>query len=695
MSGTTVVAPERPGKPPAGPSAQARFRPELQGVRALASVLVVVYHVWFDRISGGVDVFFLVSGFLITGQLYRALLRGRIELRATWGRMIKRLFPAAMTVLLTVVVLSQLLLPQDRWFQTIREVVASALFYENWQLAADSVDYFAQHNSASLVQHFWSLSIQGQFYLLWPLLFVGLGLLVRRLGWSLRRTVNLLLIVLFAASLAYSVYLTAADQPLAYFHGLTRVWEFALGGLMAMFLDQVTLPRLLRIVLGWIGVAGLVLCGVLLEVDSVFPGWIALWPTLSAGLVLVAGQTESVLGADRWLSSKFLGYVGNLSFSLYLWHWPVLVFYLIVRDRVAVGLLGGTFVVGVSFLLSILTYHLIENPIRLSKIGTAKQWGAYRFGVLALAPVLVASGVWQGVSSARANYEIAIGDPDHPGAVAHAPGFVYRGASSPSIVPPTVKLADDWARTPPDQCSISPRNKELQICTESPEGPCGEAGGARRGFAHPAVPRVVPARGDLRRLAGLDHVEGCVPVLVRFRADAGRPALPRLEQGGHRRTARHAPGRGDHARHHQRQAGAERDDAEGLRRRLGHAGQSGHPGRGRARQPALHVQHGQLRRAEEPGRPVVLGAAVRRGGRDAVVGAGRRRPGQRDFPGLHRLLLRPEALPRGGRERAGLHGRQPPVRDLQHDTRADRGQTAQTSPAVVTAREAGTDEFGD
>ncbi|MER6875255.1 acyltransferase, partial [Amycolatopsis sp. NPDC000673] len=274
MSGSTVVAPERPGNPPAGPSAQARFRPELQGVRALASVLVVVYHVWFDRISGGVDVFFLVSGFLITGQLYRALLRGRIELRATWGRMIKRLFPAAMTVLLTVVVVSQLLLPQDRWFQTIREVVASALFYENWQLAADSVDYFAQHNSASLVQHFWSLSIQGQFYLVWPLLFVGLGLLVRRLGWSLRGTVNLLLIVLFAASLAYSVYLTKADQPLAYFHGLTRVWEFALGGLMAMFLDQVTLPRLLRIVLGWVGVAGLVLCGVLLEVDSVFPGWI-------------------------------------------------------------------------------------------------------------------------------------------------------------------------------------------------------------------------------------------------------------------------------------------------------------------------------------------------------------------------------------------------------------------------------------
>ncbi|RJQ80043.1 acyltransferase family protein [Amycolatopsis panacis] len=470
MSGTTVAAPQRPGRP-APPDAQARFRPELQGLRALASLLVVVYHVWLDRISGGVDVFFLVSGFLITGQLYRALLRGRIRLRETWGRMIKRLFPAAMTVLLAVVVISTLLLPEDRWFQTIREVFASALFYENWQLASDSVDYFAQHNSASVVQHFWSLSIQGEFYLLWPILFVGLGLLVRRLGWSLRRIVSVLLVVLFTASLAFSVYLTAVDQPLAYFHGLTRVWEFALGGLMAMFLDSVTLPRALRVLLGWLGVAGLVLCGIVLRIDSVFPGWIALWPTLSAGLVLVAGQTGTPLGTDRWLSSKPLGYLGKLSFSLYLWHWPVLVFYLVARDRPAVGVLGGAVVIGASFLLSILTYHLIENPIRLSKIGTVKRWGAYRFGVLALIPVLLACLAWSWVGTAQANFEIEVGDPDHPGAVAHSPGFIYEGSPSPSLVPPTLALPDDWAGITDDKCKMSPRNKELKVCTQNPLGP--------------------------------------------------------------------------------------------------------------------------------------------------------------------------------------------------------------------------------
>ena len=171
-------AADRPASDTAVP--QRRFRPELQGLRALAVFLVVVYHVWLGRISGGVDVFFLISGFLITGQLYRARSRGGIEFRPMWGRMIKRLFPATLTVLAAVIVLSLVLLPEYRWFQTIREVVAAALYAENWQLAADSVDYFAQHNAASLVQHFWSLSIQGQFYVVWPLLVALVGLVAVR-----------------------------------------------------------------------------------------------------------------------------------------------------------------------------------------------------------------------------------------------------------------------------------------------------------------------------------------------------------------------------------------------------------------------------------------------------------------------------------------------------------------------------------
>ncbi|MDQ3887509.1 MAG: acyltransferase, partial [Actinomycetota bacterium] len=159
-----------PATPPAAradalPQGQRRYRPEVQGLRALAVTLVVVYHVWLGRVSGGVDVFFVISGFLVTAQLVRAADNGRVALRPLWGRMIIRLAPAATVALIVICVAAVLILPQNRWPQTIREIGASALYVENWLLATDSVDYYAQNSTASVVQHFWSLSIQGQFYL--------------------------------------------------------------------------------------------------------------------------------------------------------------------------------------------------------------------------------------------------------------------------------------------------------------------------------------------------------------------------------------------------------------------------------------------------------------------------------------------------------------------------------------------------
>ncbi|WP_228713921.1 acyltransferase family protein [Prauserella endophytica] len=449
---------------------QTRFRPELQGLRALAAVLVVIYHVWLGRISGGVDVFFLVSGFLITGQLYRASVRGRIAFQPMWGRMIKRLFPAAMTVLLATVVLGYLLLPEGRWFQTIREVVAAALFVENWQLAADSADYFAQHDQASVVQHFWSLSIQGQFYLVWPVLVALVVLAARRAGWSLRRSLAGALGIVFAVSLAYSVWLTAVDQPFAYFMSLTRVWEFALGGLLALVIDVIVLPVAVRWVLGWLGVAALVACGLVLQVGTVFPGYAALWPTLAAALVLVAGTTGSPVGADRFLSARPLAYLGNLSYALYLWHWPILLFYLAARDQEEVGLRGGALVIGVSLVLAALTYHLVENPVRDAKFGTYTRWGAYRFGAAALVPVLVAAGGWQFVSQQRSAFTFVPDDPAYPGAKALAGGSAAPAGQQVPLMPPFAALPDQFAFFEEHECDESDRHPELVVCATSTMG---------------------------------------------------------------------------------------------------------------------------------------------------------------------------------------------------------------------------------
>jgi len=441
------------------------YRPELQGLRALAVVLVVVYHVWLNRVSGGVDVFFVISGFLLTAQVVRATGRGRVEFRPLWGRMIKRLFPAALTVLVAVMVASILIVPESRWYQTIREVVAAALYLENWQLAADSTDYFAQNNTASVVQHFWSLSIQGQLFVAWPLLIVLIAFLARRFGGGLRTWVALAIGAIGAASLTYSVVLTAAHQQLAYFHTLTRVWEFVLGGLLALFVDSVALPKLVRVVLGWAGVVGLVLCGLVLQVGTVFPGYAALWPTLCAVLVLLAGTTGSAVGADRILGSRPVRYVGDLSYALYLWHWPVLLFYLTYRNQPEVALRGGAVIIAISFGLAVLTHHLIEEPARKSRFGEPTGWGAYRFGAVLLVAALGAAVAWQGYTDRRAEFAISVDDPNHPGAAAQYPGFRYRGEPNVEPLPPLVALPHEWASAEGMDCE--PNNT---VCTQRPAG---------------------------------------------------------------------------------------------------------------------------------------------------------------------------------------------------------------------------------
>jgi peptidoglycan/LPS O-acetylase OafA/YrhL len=417
------------------------FRPELQGLRALAVALVVAYHVWFNRVSGGVDVFFLISGFLLTGQLLRAAGRGPLHPVRRWGRTVLRLLPAMAVVLFTTVLAGAALLPEGRWYQTVREVVAAVVFLENWQLAADSVDYTARHNVASVVQHFWSLSVQGQFFLAWPLLVAVIALAARGIPGRLHAQLTVALLALYLASLAYSIDLTAANQPLAYFHSLTRLWEFALGGLLALWIDSVALSRGVRVLAGWIGVLGLISCGLVLQASTVFPGFAALWPTGCAALVLVAGTTGSPGGVDRVLASRPAQYLGSLSYTLYLWHWPVLVLYLVARDREQVGLVGGLGVIGFSLVLSALTHHLVEQPVLDARIGVR---GSYRVAAVALSAVVLAAAGWQVVAVQQAVPRGVVGDLHHPGAAALDTAFTGAETPEASLLPPPVTVYDDW-----------------------------------------------------------------------------------------------------------------------------------------------------------------------------------------------------------------------------------------------------------
>ena len=480
-----------------------------------------------------------------------------------------RLVPAMAVVLIATVVASAMLLPEGRWPQTVREVAAAALFLENWQLAADAVDYAARNNMTSVVQHFWSLSIQGQFYLLWPLLVAVIALSSRGAPQRLRRRLTLATAVVFAVSLLHSIALTATNQPLAYFHTLTRLWEFALGGLLALHIDAIRLSHRVRLTLGWVGVVGLLLCGAVLPGAAVFPGVAALWPTGCAALVLLAGVTGSARSADRLLTYRPVQYLGELSYPLFLWHWPILVLYLVSSGREQVGLASGLGIIALSLVLAVLTHHLVEQPLRRKPISIR---AGYRLGALATAVVLLAAGVWQLDTIRRAATAEPVGADRHPGAVALASGPVDLAP----LQPPPVTVYEDWVRIEHWDCrpmSGFPTN----ACAQPVEG-------------EPTRRIVVVGDSHIQQLSGAlipiaqRHgwqltaiVRGACPFSTASEVEPDEPRLPGLERRRGRRDRPAPPGRGGHPRDPQRPHRLDRADPARLRGAVGAARSAGHP----------------------------------------------------------------------------------------------------------------------
>ena len=243
-----------------------KFLPEVQGLRALAVLMVVAYHVWFGRISGGVDIFLLISAFLLTGQFTRRLENGKaLELFKYWAHLFKRLLPLITVTLLVTLAATFLFLPETSWNSIFGQSWASLFYYQNWFLAAESVDYYVQdHSLASPLQHFWSLSIQGQIFILWPLIFAAAALIARRGKLKIRPLLMYMFGTVFVVSLVFSIITTHTNQAFAYFDTRTRLWEFALGSLLALVLPLLKFGRTTRIILGWLGVAAMLSCGLIL-----------------------------------------------------------------------------------------------------------------------------------------------------------------------------------------------------------------------------------------------------------------------------------------------------------------------------------------------------------------------------------------------------------------------------------------------
>ena len=340
------------------------FRPDLQGLRAIAVIAVLIFHVWPKIFKGGfvgVDVFFVISGYLITSLIVGEIEKeGRLDLMRFWARRMLRLLPAASLVLIAALAGTLFFLPRTEWLNTAGHVLASALYAENWALVAQAVDYWAQAVAPSPVQHYWSLSIEEQFYFVWPPLLALVGFLGRVRRGSVRIYAGILILGIFGCSLYFSLF----PKPWLgtdYFTTATRAWELALGALIAVAATKINVAPAARAVMGWFGLAAVVAAVAIINEKMRFPGWIALVPTVGTALLLISG--DAPFSPYRLLALKSLQYIGDISYSLYLWHWPLIVFFKPFGEDFR-HKYDPAIILAATLILAIISKYLVEDPFR-------------------------------------------------------------------------------------------------------------------------------------------------------------------------------------------------------------------------------------------------------------------------------------------------------------------------------------------
>lgn len=444
-AGATSGAVRRHARPRAATSREG-YRYDLDGLRAVAILLVVVYHVWLGRVSGGVDVFLMLSAFFLTGSFARRLSAGRpVAVGPYWARTFKRLVPVSAVVLVGVLGTAYLLYPPSSWPSIWTHTWTSLGYVQNWELAREAVDYYARDGAtASPLQHYWSLSVQGQVFVLWPLLLLLSGLVVRRLRVSVTPVLLTVFGTVFAASLAFSVVETATNQGLAYFDTRTRLWEFALGSLVAIVLPFVRLPARAAAVVGWAGLALIVTCGLVLDVQGGFPGYYALWPTVAAAAVIVAGTSYHPWAVGNALAHPALRSLGRDAYALYLVHWPLLITWRVVTGRLIPSWYEGALIVMVSLVLARMLTTAVERPVRDLLWARAVPWRGGVAVLVAVALVAVPLVMWQSAERARALDALAGAPADHPGARVLLPGYRETGDPAAPPIPAATALDDQW-----------------------------------------------------------------------------------------------------------------------------------------------------------------------------------------------------------------------------------------------------------
>ena len=516
-----------------------RFRPDVEGLRAVAVLLVVLYHAHAGLVPGGyvgVDVFFVISGFLITGQLVRELQTdGRISFLAFYARRARRILPAAMLVLVLTAVASALLLNPLAAKRALDDVVSAVYFGANVHFAAQGADYFNAGLSPSPVQHFWSLSVEEQFYIVWPLLLVVSSMGWLRLSRRGRRervhrpvigAVVVVLAALAAISLMASITETTTSPSWAYFSIVTRAWELAVGAMLALALPRVArIDRRLAVPLSWVGLSCIALAAGLFSGTTSYPGDFALLPVLGSAAVIAGGTARASrrFGAEALLGTPPFQRVGAWSYSWYLWHWPALVLVPAALGHPLSELQALALAAG-SLVIAVMSFVLLERPIRRIQIVGRRPALALAAGValagIALAVVALSGSLVGPLASAGAA----------PARLAAAHKLASlradliagtRTITVPSnLRPPLDAMASALPRTIADGCELAYGRDQINPCTygdRSSHTTVVLYGDSHAGHWFDAL-NLISAQRHWRLV--VITKEGCTPAEVTFRDDA-------------------------------------------------------------------------------------------------------------------------------------------------------------------------------
>ena len=412
-------------------------RRDIEGLRAVAVLLVVLYHAGVPFLGGGyvgVDVFFVISGYLITGLLMREVtLTGRISVTGFYARRALRLLPAAAVVTAATVLAALRWLPPLRSPEVALDGLFASLYSVNYRLAAAGADYLNAETAPSPLQHFWSLAVEEQFYLLWPLLLL-----------IFRRRPAPILSLLVAGSLAVSLWQTTANPTWAYFGLHTRAWELGIGALVAVL--GARLPRRFASLLCGVGLLAIGVAAVVFTAETPFPGYAAALPVAGAAAILAGGLTAP----SGLLGEPLFQAIGRLSYSWYLWHWPFLTIGPVALG-VSPGLVVNLCLAGAALIAAAGTYALVENPVRRLPALRGRPRAAVALG---LAVTLLAAGGYLALSRAGGRLETGYRAPV---LTALTPGSLAEGLRTPAVpanLTPSLRAANkDLPRVYPDGCS--------------------------------------------------------------------------------------------------------------------------------------------------------------------------------------------------------------------------------------------------